>query len=113
MITTSLERTERCKLESFPPMAVKHFNIRVHGLVQGVFFRASARTHAQAMDISGYARNEKDGSVYIEAEGEEENLKQFVEWCHRGPERAKVSSVEVQESDFKNLPPFEVSRGIH
>ena len=94
-------------------MAVKHFNIRVCGVVQGVFFRASARSHAQAMDISGFARNEKDGSVYIEAEGEEENLIQFIEWCHRGPERAEVTRVEVEESGFKNLPPFEVNRGIH
>jgi|ERR1043165_9718883 acylphosphatase len=91
----------------------RHFNIRVYGSVQGVFFRASARTHADALDISGLARNESDGSVYIEAEGEESNLKQFVEWCGRGPERAVVTKVEVQEAPLKNFPSFEVSRGIH
>ena len=94
-------------------MAVKHFNIRVHGRVQGVFFRASARSHAQALDISGFARNEADRSVYIEAEGEEENLKQFIEWCHRGPERAEVTNVEVEEANVENLSSFEVNRGMH
>ena len=94
-------------------MSLKHFNIRVYGMVQGVFFRESARTHAHALDINGFARNESDGSVYIEVEGEEENLKQFVEWCHRGPERADVMRVEVEESELENLPPFEVSRGIY
>jgi len=94
-------------------MGKKHYNIRVHGEVQGVFFRASARTHAQALDISGFAQNENDGSVYIEAEGEEENLKQFVEWCHRGPERAVVTSVQVDESAFQGLSSFEVNRGMY
>jgi acylphosphatase len=98
-------------LLKFPPMAIKHFNIRVQGLVQGVFFRASARTHASALDLSGFAQNTADGSVYIEVEGEEENLEQFISWCHRGPDQAEVTNVEVQESELKNLSSFEVNRG--
>lgn len=97
--------------EAFLSMALKHFNIRVYGMVQGVFFRASARTHAQALDLCGFARNESNGSVYIEAEGEEENLKQFIEWCHRGPERASVTLVQTEEGALKNFPSFEVNRG--
>ena len=94
-------------------MKKKHFNIRVYGSVQGVFFRASARTHAQALDITGLARNESDGSVYMEAEGEEKNLKQFIEWCRRGPERAIVTNVEAEEGALKNFSSFEVMRGVH
>ena len=91
----------------------KHYNIRIQGEVQGVFFRASARTHALALDITGIARNESDGSVYMEAEGRERNLKQFIEWCHRGPERAVVTKVEAEEAPLKNFSSFEVMRGIH
>jgi acylphosphatase len=91
----------------------KHFNIRVYGNVQGVFFRASARTHALALEISGLARNESDGSVYLEAEGDEKNVKQFIEWCRRGPERAVVTKVEVEEAPLKNFSSFEVNRGMH
>ena len=94
-------------------MKKKHFNIRIYGNVQGVFFRASARTHAEALDITGFARNESDGSVYIEAEGEEENLKQFIEWCYRGPERAVVTKIETEEGAFENFSAFEVERGVH
>ena len=94
-------------------MQKKHFNIRVFGNVQGVFFRASARTHAEALDVTGFARNESDGSVYIEVEGDEENLKQFIEWCRRGPERAVVTKVEAEEAPLKNFSRFEVNRGIH
>lgn len=93
-------------------MGKKHFNIRVHGMVQGVFFRASARLHAQALGVTGFAQNEDDGSVYVEAEGEERNLKQFVEWCHRGPERARVTKVDVREAAMKNFFSFEVKRGV-
>ncbi|MBA2422043.1 MAG: acylphosphatase, partial [Chitinophagales bacterium] len=42
---------------------MKHYNIRVYGKVQGVFFRASARRHAEMLGISGFAQNEDDGSV--------------------------------------------------
>jgi acylphosphatase len=35
--------------------------------------------------ITGFVKNLKNGSVYIEAEGEEESLKAMVEWCHKGP----------------------------
>jgi acylphosphatase len=93
-------------------MARKHLNIRIHGLVQGVFFRASARTHALALNVTGFARNESDGAVYIEAEGEQKNLDQFVEWCHRGPERAHVSIVSVTEGPLHHFDSFEVNRGI-
>jgi len=91
----------------------KHFNIRISGAVQGVFFRASTRTHAEALEISGFAQNEDDGSVYIEAEGEENNLRQFIEWCHRGPERAQVTNVEVTEAAMKNFMSFDVNRGMY
>jgi acylphosphatase len=49
----------------------KHFNIRISGRVQGVFFRASTKAKAEELGISGFVQNEPDGSVYIEAEGEE------------------------------------------
>jgi acylphosphatase len=74
-----------------------HFNIRVSGKVQGVFFRASTKEKANELEIKGFVRNEPDDSVYIEAEGEAENLKQFINWCHKGPEFARVDRCEVKE----------------
>lgn len=94
-------------------MNKKHFNIRIQGRVQGVFFRASARAHADALEITGFARNESDGSVYIEAEGEKENLEKFIEWCNRGPENAVVNNVKAKEATLQNFSSFEVNRGIH
>ncbi|MBA2422387.1 MAG: acylphosphatase [Chitinophagales bacterium] len=92
---------------------MKHYNIRVYGKVQGVFFRASARRHAEMLGISGFAQNEDDGSVHIEAEGMEENLKHFVDWCRKGPEGAKVINVKITEGEIKNFSAFKVNRGMY
>ena len=76
---------------------MKHLNIKIHGQVQGVFFRATAQEKADALGIKVFAENQPDGSVYIEAEGEEENLNEFVKWCRQGPSFARVEKVEVTE----------------
>lgn len=89
---------------------MKHFNIRVSGKVQGVFFRASAKEQADRVGVKGFARNELNGDVYMEAEGEDEQLKIFLEWCARGPSRAHVANVKVEETEVKNFVLFEVRR---
>lgn len=91
---------------------MKHFSIIVSGKVQGVFFRATTKSMAEKFRITGFVRNEKDGSVAIEAEGEDENLKQFVAWCHRGPQHAVVENVTVQEGRLESFTTFEVRRGF-
>ena len=77
----------------------KHLNIKIFGKVQGVFFRWSARLEADKLGITGCAENKSDGSVWIEAEGEEENLKKFLAWCQKGPPGAKVEKVDFEFSD--------------
>lgn len=89
---------------------IKHLSIKVTGKVQGVFFRASTKDVAEKLDLHGFVRNERDGSVYIEVEGEEENLRQFVVWCQQGPVHAQVSKVELIEGKVQNFTSFEVKR---
>jgi acylphosphatase len=89
---------------------MKHLNIRVSGKVQGVFFRASALQQAVQLGVKGFVRNELNGDVYIEAEGEEDNLKLFLAWCARGPGRAHVEHIASEESTLKNFEKFEVRR---
>ena len=88
----------------------KHFSIRISGLVQGVFLRASTKTKADAYCIKGYVKNERDGSVYVEAEGEDKNLEEFIRWCRTGPERASVRSCEVNEGALKGFSNFVIER---
>ena len=85
---------------------IKHLNIKIYGLVQGVIFRYSAKEVADSLKITGFAKNEDDGALYIEAEGEKENLEKFLEWCKSGPSLAKVEKLEVTEGELKNFPKF-------
>ncbi len=87
-----------------------HLAIRIYGRVQGVFFRASTRDKAQSLGISGYVENRRDGSVYIEAHGNEEALKTLVEWCHSGPPRARVDSVEQEKTAPQKFQGFTIRR---
>jgi acylphosphatase len=89
---------------------MENISIIVTGKVQGVFFRASAKEAADQLNINGFAQNMPNGSVHIEAEGAEEKLKQFVDWCHKGPPRAQGTRVYVQEGDVKNFERFKIMR---
>ena len=86
----------------------KHVNIMVSGKVQGVFYRASTREKAEALGVKGFVRNERDGSVYVEAEGEEENLNRFIAWCKTGPPGSSVHKVDVISGELKGFTRFEV-----
>jgi acylphosphatase len=74
---------------------MKRIRIHVQGVVQGVFFRASARALAEKLGLAGFARNEPDGSVTVEAEGEPAALEQITQWCRSGPPQAEIKSVTV------------------
>lgn len=85
---------------------MKHISIHVFGKVQGVFFRAHARELAQRLGITGSARNTPEGSLHIEAEGDEKNLEAFVQWCHQGPPAARVSSVKTHDGRLEGFTEF-------
>ena len=86
----------------------KHLNITVKGKVQGVYFRRDTQLEANRLGVHGTVANREDGSVYIEAEAEEQVLEQFVNWCHQGPEMARVSEVLITEGDMRSFTEFMV-----
>ena len=82
--------------------------IRVYGKVQGVGFRYYTQQKARELDISGFVQNRPDGSVYIEAEGEEEKLDNFIQWCYEGPGWARVTDVKVQKTPVFGYDGFKI-----
>ena len=87
----------------------KNLTVKIYGFVQGIFFRYSAKVEAEKQGIKGFARNEDDGSVYIEAEGDEKNLSLFLEWCRKGPPLARVERVDFEFKDeLKGFESFNV-----
>ncbi len=81
---------------------MKHLNITVTGKVQGVSFRATAKAVADQLGVRGTVKNQPDGSVFIEAEGDPVLLDMFLDFCKDGPEYGEVDSVEINEGELKN-----------
>ncbi|MCD2195492.1 acylphosphatase [Actinomycetospora endophytica] len=69
----------------------------VHGRVQGVFYRASAEQEAARLGVAGWVRNLPDGTVELVLEGDDGAVDRMLEWAGRGPSRAEVTHVDVQE----------------
>lgn len=88
-----------------------HREITVKGKVQGVYFRATARSVAVKLGLRGAVKNLPDGHVWIAAEGPEAAVEEFIDWCRIGPSGAKVSSLDIEESPLKNYEGFEILHG--
>lgn len=91
---------------------MKHLQVTISGKVQGVFFRASTKAVADALGVKGLVMNQKDGSVYVEAEGDEFSLEEFLDFCRSGPEKSVVEKVVVQDGELKNYRNFEIVKKI-
>ena len=75
---------------------MQRVHIIVHGSVQGVFFRSNTKRMAESLGLTGYAKNMPDDTVEVVAEGEEDKLKELIEFCKKGPEAAEVSKIDVK-----------------
>jgi acylphosphatase len=80
-------------------MSTRRATLRIHGKVQGVFFRESARVEAVRLGLTGWVRNCMDGTVEAVVEGAPPALEDFIRWCHRGPPSARVTRVECEEGN--------------
>jgi acylphosphatase len=89
---------------------MKHLNIKISGKVQRVGYRFSAMQAAYRYGIRGFVQNMPEGWVYIEAEGQDSDLKNFTEWCRKGPFGCRVESAEFTEGDLVNFTSFEIIR---
>ena len=75
-------------------------HIFVSGQVQGVFFRQSTREKAQTSGVTGWVRNLPDGRVEAVFEGEEENVKELIDFCRKGPRGAVITNVDMAFERF-------------
>ncbi len=78
----------------------------VSGRVQGVGFRAAAQRRASLLGVSGWVRNLPDGSVEMHAEGDDDKVNEYLEWCHVGPGVARVDEVSVEDESSEGISGF-------
>lgn len=67
----------------------------VHGRVQGVFFRDSARRLARQLGVAGWIRNRPDGAVEAVFEGPADAVDRMTDWVRQGPRGARVDELEI------------------
>lgn len=81
---------------------------QVFGRVQGVGFRYTTTEIAKDLGVDGIVRNENDGSVYVEALGNEDQISEFITELAKGPSpSANVDYVEVEyDSSITNYNGF-------
>ncbi|MEE8131501.1 MAG: acylphosphatase [Candidatus Paceibacterota bacterium] len=89
------------------------YQIKISGLVQGVFLRYSAKQKAEKLGLVGYAKNLENGSVEIvvcpaQRDCGDTAIKEFINWCRIGPDLARVDNIKVDEISFREYNNFQV-----
>ena len=86
---------------------MKHYNILLSGRVQGIGFRDSVKHQARYLGIKGFVKNQPEGSVYIEAEGNTTSMTEFVKWCKTGHPVARIDEFILSEGNVVFYQTFE------
>ena len=81
--------------------------LRIHGRVQGVWFRESMRRQAMALGVNGWVRNRMDGTVEAVIEGAHGAVDAMTEWARRGPQRAEVRHLDAFDAPAESFTTFE------
>jgi protein-L-isoaspartate(D-aspartate) O-methyltransferase len=88
---------------------MKSVDVTVSGVVQGVYFRASARREGALRGLRGWVRNHSDGSVRLHVQGDPAAVDAMLDWCRMGPPAARVSRLTVSDAPAdETLHDFEV-----
>lgn len=86
-------------------------HLLIKGKVQGVYYRASAKSKADALNIKGWIKNTPEGFVEAVACGNTTDVSTFILWCNEGPIRAEVEEIITKEiNPILNFETFEVVR---
>lgn len=89
---------------------MKTIRLTIKGKVQGVFFRATAKDFADDLGIKGWVKNLPDRNVEIKVTGSKELLQKFIDWCKKGPPKARVDEVIIEELDLQEFNDFRINR---
>jgi acylphosphatase len=85
-------------------------HLLIKGKVQGVFYRATAKKIADKLKLTGWIKNTINDDVEATVTGGEEQLQQFINWCKKGPEKAKVEDVITTQETETPFNDFEIVR---
>lgn len=81
--------------------------LMIHGCVQGVYYRASAEETALRLNLAGWVRNRRSGTVEALVSGSEAAVEAFIAWAHDGPPAARVDRIDIDDADAPDGRSFE------
>jgi acylphosphatase len=87
---------------------VIRYRVVIWGRVQGVFFRDTVRRAAQAAGVTGWIRNNANGTVEAVLEGERDAVERIVRLCRTGPRGAYVERAAVSSESPEGLTGFAI-----
>lgn len=82
--------------------------IKVIGKVQGVFYRKSTQDKAKELGLVGWVKNDEDGSVLAEVEGDREKVQALEAWMRKGPKNAIVDDFLEEEIEERGYSEFKI-----
>lgn len=98
----------RCPMsESGRASHITSRRLMIHGRVQGVYYRASAQETALRLNLSGWVRNRRNGTVEALVSGSEAAVEAFIAWAHEGPPAARVDRIDIDDADAPAAGSFE------
>ncbi|PSL02924.1 acylphosphatase [Cecembia rubra] len=80
--------------------------IKVYGKVQGIFFRKNTQQKALELDLKGWVKNEEDGTVSLEIEGELHSILAMQSWLRLGPPNSHVENLEITQGEEQGYQDF-------
>jgi len=83
-------------------------SVIIKGLVQGVGFRYFIKEKADSLNINGWVKNMRDGSLAMELSGSEESIKKMIGYCQKGPSAAEITNVAVVREKEKIFEKFSI-----
>lgn len=87
------------------------FKVQVSGKVQGVWFRKSTKEKADELHLVGWVRNENDGSVNTEFQGNYKNCLRMLDWLAEGSALSEVDNINIDQiTPIEPESTFEVLR---
>jgi acylphosphatase len=89
-------------------MAGRAIRVLIEGRVQGVGYRAWTAARARELNLAGFVRNKRDGSVEAVLSGEALAVQAMLEQCRRGPSGAAVTAVTIVSEDVPAGTRFEI-----
>lgn len=86
----------------------KAVKVRIHGQVQGVFFRVWVKENADQLGVIGWIRNRLDGDVEALFSGDRAAVDALIELCREGPPLAAIDDVSVEPAKGITPASFEI-----